>query len=164
MGAPQRKAHQRIGRVRAQQYNAELQRIRKTHGGRLTTRVVVEEARSKSNVLHDWFDWDQRRCAERDLLRQANALMQEVELVIETVGDHRPVRGWLSVVKDGERQYMPTVEVARSQNLSAQYISEARSILEGWLDRFKTMKKLMPAARHAKAAIRAIPSEDKEET
>ncbi len=54
---------------------AELERIRKQHGGRLTPEAVVLAARKPNNPLHREFDWNDKRMANRGRLDTARDLI-----------------------------------------------------------------------------------------
>lgn len=63
------------------QIAAELDRLASARGGRLLVDDVVEAARPELSLLHAHFDWDVKRCAERDLRQQARDLIARIRYV-----------------------------------------------------------------------------------
>jgi len=59
----------------------ELDRLASAKGGRLLVDDIIAAARPKGSTLHSEFDWDQKRCAARDLKRQARALIERVRYI-----------------------------------------------------------------------------------
>lgn len=64
---------------------AELKELERD-GGRLTPGDVVERARDPDNPLHEHFEWDDGKAAEKHRLSQARTLIKTVRLEI-TVRD-----------------------------------------------------------------------------
>jgi len=95
-----------------------LQEIYERHG-RLTSAIVIEEARPKNSPLHDQFDWDVKRNAEQFLLIQATRLIRKYRIVFnDSRGESVDVRAFYSVRDDEGRTYMPTTEIAATPFLS----------------------------------------------
>jgi hypothetical protein len=67
----------------------EFDRISAAHGGRLTSSLVVDEARPEQAPLHPAFEWDDEKAAERYRQHQASTLIRAVVLVPE-VTSHQP--------------------------------------------------------------------------
>lgn len=53
------------------------------HKGQITPKQVVEAARNPESPLHDEFEWDEAKAAERHWLDRARSLIRDVKIVIE---------------------------------------------------------------------------------
>lgn len=62
--------------------NRELTAIAAKKNGRLTPEEVVDEARDKDAPLHSFFEWDNKRGAEKYRLEQARRMIRGVTLVV----------------------------------------------------------------------------------
>lgn len=86
----------------------ELRRLHDQHGG-LFPEKVVDAARVDTSPLHEHFTWDDSEAAHQHRLNEARFLIREVKIVVH----HEPdrvvkVRGFVSVIHEGERRYMKT--------------------------------------------------------
>lgn len=61
-----------------------LAAIARKNGGLLTPNSVVLEARKKDSVLHDLFEWDEKKAAHAWRIDQARELIRSVKVVIKT--------------------------------------------------------------------------------
>lgn len=52
------------------------------NAGRLTPEAVVEDARSKTSPLHQYFEWDDKRAAHTARLEAARRLIKAVDLTV----------------------------------------------------------------------------------
>lgn len=59
---------------------AEMNRIAKSNGGKITPRELVEAARDDANPLHDYFEWDDTVAGEKYREMQARALIRSCVL------------------------------------------------------------------------------------
>lgn len=90
----------------AQVYGEELERIRTDHG-KITTKIIVEESRSSSNVLHDCFEWDDSVAGEKWREQQANDIIRNVMEVVVVEGKETRQRSFFGVIDDKEKIYVP---------------------------------------------------------
>ncbi len=76
---------------------AELTAIREQHG-KLTPKIVLEEARDPEHPLHNRFEWDDSIAAERYRIDQARTLISLVRVSFTTAeGVEKTVRGFHAV-------------------------------------------------------------------
>src|ERR1700756_5197076 len=57
--------------------------------GKITPKLVVDDAKSKTSPLHRFFDWNVTRAAYKFWLDQARELIASVTVVVHT--DHRTI-------------------------------------------------------------------------
>lgn len=69
---------------------SELSVIEETRG-KITPQLVIESAKNKKSVLHDYFEWDDSKAAQSWRVRQASSLLNNIKV---------------NVVKDGETKQL----------------------------------------------------------
>ena len=115
-------------RLPAQKAGEELERIERKHGV-VTPRNVLEESRPGKAILHDLFEWNDSRAAERFRLEQAQEIIGNIA-VVHVVQDapRTPVRAFMNIIpNDQERGYVSIVRVLTNQEYTRQLLEEALS-------------------------------------
>lgn len=72
---------------------AELKPLQDEHG-EITPGKVVEAAKNKKSVLHNYFVWDNKEAANRYRLSQASELLRRIEIKIIKDGEPRTLRAF----------------------------------------------------------------------
>lgn len=120
-------------KVDAQVAGDELERLRVERNGRLDSRDVVEAARWPQSPLHPAFEWDDRKAAESWRVEQAGHMIRHLTVVVEKPdGEERPIRAFVSVVRDADRSYTSVAHAMADADLRAQVIAAAWTELEAW--------------------------------
>lgn len=91
----------------------ELQAIYEHHG-KLTPRLVVDEAREEDHPLHDRFEWNNEIAGEAWRRDQAHRLIQSVRIVYKPANERegeKSVRAFHAVRKENGHVYEPTEKV-----------------------------------------------------
>jgi hypothetical protein len=101
-----------------------LLEIREANDGTLTAQAVVDAARPPDHPLHQHFEWDEEKAAEKYRVQQARQLIRIVKLqYIDKRGEVQRMRVFHSV-PDPEsvsgRSYVPLEEIERSEVMTAQ--------------------------------------------
>lgn len=98
----------------------QLQHIHDAHG-KLTPRIVLEEARDPESPLHGRFEWDDTVAAEKYRLEQAHELITMVRVVYRDAKDKpQSVRAFHAVPSTaGGFEYVSADEVARDAVVTA---------------------------------------------
>lgn len=128
--------------IDAQLVGDELERIRTRHNGRLSPEWVVHEAKSKRNPLHSLFEWDDNVAAQNWRVDQARGVIRSVEVVIEATEPAKPVRAFVSVVRDKDRSYTSVAHAMSDPELRRQVLLTALKELEAWRDRYAELVEL----------------------
>ena len=92
----------------------ELQRIRDRHG-KLSARLVVDDARDPAHPLHERFNWDDTSAAESWRVHQAAELIRSVRIRYVEATDKAPartVRAFHAVRREDGHSYEPAEKVA----------------------------------------------------
>jgi hypothetical protein len=109
-------------------YLSELRKLEQS--GPLTPPRVVDVARDVNNPLHECFDWDDTKAAEKYRLLQARWFIAAVlvDVYDVTKKEERLVvknaRALLNVVRGGKRQYISSIRIAKTTNLAEQAIDD----------------------------------------
>ncbi|WP_145923468.1 hypothetical protein [Sphingopyxis macrogoltabida] len=114
---------------------AVLERLRTTHNGRLTAEAVVTEAQPRTSPLHDAFEWDDRKAGRKWRLEQASHMIRSIEVIRLTPEQSKPIRAFVSVLRDEDRSYTSTAHALSDPELRAQVVSQAWRDLEAWRQR-----------------------------
>ena len=125
-----------------EQVIVEIERIRQSSGGTLNPVVVVREARRKSSVLHDYFEWDDSRAAYEFRLEQARKLIRVCIREIPECPDE-PVRAYVSLQDDrGRNGYRSITDVMSDDRLREKLLAEARRDMSLFRQKYAVLKEL----------------------
>lgn len=130
------------GNVDAQVAGAELERIRVLHNGRLESEMVVEAARDAASPLHPAFEWNDAIAAGAYRIEQAKYLIRSIEVVLDEDQDQRPMRAFVSVVRDEDRSYTSVGHAMADPDLRRQVLIGALRELEAWRERYAELVEL----------------------
>lgn len=86
----------------------ELKDIEDVHG-KVTPDLIVQSAKNKKSVIHNYFNWDDANAAARFRLQQASTLLRHIQI---------------KVIKDGESMYVRVYETLNRptvQNTSPEF-------------------------------------------
>lgn len=146
---PELKRQTLMGKKRAAVAVKALREIRKKEGGVLTSKMVLEYARDPDHPLHNFFEWDDSLAAERYRLEQAGHLVRHLYAVVVMKDSKKPealpVRVYMHVKKNGERQYVPYDEIAEAPDLADQVLENTKRDLENIMARYAAYKRLFSA-------------------
>lgn len=143
--------------VDAQTVGVTLDRLQRGYGGRLTPRLIVDEARPKGSVLHPIFEWDDARAAEAHRQQQARQLITSVRIVRYADDDDQSpqlVRCYVNLADpfgvDGEapaHAYRPLVQVIADEGMRLQLLVQARRDMKTFMTRYMEFQELIEAAQ-----------------
>lgn len=125
-----------------QAVGSELERIRVRHNGRLEPDWVVHAAKQSSNPLHDLFEWNDNVAAQAYRVDQARSVIRSIEVVVEQAQQSKPVRAFVSVVRENDRSYTSVVDAMADPDLRKQVLRTALSELEAWRKRYAELVEL----------------------
>jgi hypothetical protein len=107
--------------------------------GSITPEMVLEEAKPKTSVLHNCFEWDDTEAGRKYRLWQARNLITSVRVVYET---KPPERVYVRVETAPARyKTIENVTVAERDVL----IAEAARGLRAWLNRYHELSERLPS-------------------
>jgi len=127
----------------------ELAAIRKRRG-MLTPADVVDASRSADAPLHRCFEWDDSKAGELYRHSQASTLVRAVVVIESSKGDYNQ---FTLVVKDNQRQYIETIEVANDDMLFVSAHRELMRHLEGCAESLRRLEMLRDVKKAAKLRL-----------
>lgn len=159
-------------RKKAPAYAKALYMLRQEMDRELKPKDVIEAARNPKNALHDYFEWDNRKAADRYRLDQARYLLGAVRVEIidpdtgETTNSHR----WLTSVKIFEGDAPEPIRVYQPEDVAKldpftrnQILCTALRELSAWAGKYKDYKELAEVATWLeRTASRMLPNFMKE--
>ena len=108
---------------------------------------LIDDAKAKESPLHDYFEWNNKRAAERWRIEQARYLLRGITVVITTPeGEERTTRAFHSVTLDGSyeinvpKTYVTVQRAMSEDELRTQVIEEALKKIKSWQRRYKEYK------------------------
>ena len=124
-----------------------LKQIAARDGGLLRPAAVVEAARPKDSPLHNAFEWNDGKAAEKYRLIQAQYLIRSFRVTVEDNGAkyETPVFVGVSSDRDGGKANNPyrlAEDVAKSADLLAVAEADALEQLRGLKNRYDYLKRL----------------------
>lgn len=120
---------------------------------------IVDDARPENSPLHPAFEWDDRIAAERHRENQARELVTALIVTVarqegEDEDDTQQVCvGFVSVVSDDRRGYVPIAEAFTQRGFRQQVIDEALRGLEAWRTRYNGLSELSAVYAAAEEAL-----------
>lgn len=139
------------------------------HMGSFTPTDVVEAARPDTSPLHEHFEWDDLKAAEKYRLHEARQLVSHIAVIVKVNGKDTQTRAFHSItVQDGdndvEHRYTAIKIVSANPDMRDQVVQKALVELEGWQKRheqyadifgndlFEEIKKTTRRVRTARSA------------
>jgi len=128
----------------------ELESIRKRHDGFLRPADVVAFARNPKTSLHERFEWDDGKAAEKYRLEQARHLIRFTVRVISD--DAPPIPFYVSLKDDRDNgdSYRALADVMDDPSLRTKLLGQALREAEAWRVRYERLAELRPIAQAIK--------------
>jgi hypothetical protein len=122
-----------------------LLEIAKQNGGVLLPQDVVNAARPATSPLHQFFEWNNGRAAEKWRLHEARNLIRVVVDVLEVNGVMTNVRAFYSLMPDRSAEgggYRITVDILAKPEQREQLLSDALDELTVFQDKYAMLSEL----------------------
>lgn len=137
-----------FGAEKAQAYGECLANIEEKKGI-LTPTIVIQEAKKKKSVMHDYFEWDDSIAGPKYRIHQARQLMNHIEVEIINNGDKEPERikmfHNIQIIDDSkDRAYLSLSTIISSADYRNQIIEKALKELQAWQHRYLQYAELKP--------------------
>jgi hypothetical protein len=103
----------------------------KNNNGDLKPEYVVKEAKKKSSVLHDLFEWDNTEAGEKWRIAQARNIINHIMEVTIVCEIETEQRGWQPITSEvGENVYVTSDVAVSNPNYRKQLIDRMISTME----------------------------------
>lgn len=116
----------------------------------LTAENLLNRAKDKKSLLHDFFDWDNSSAAEKWRLHEARHVVNEIKIIVDqkSLYNYENVKVTILSPETGEliqeRQYKSHVDIMNSEDFRKQMITTALNHITYWEDKYKHYKELQP--------------------
>lgn len=140
----------------AQPVGEKLEELANGHG-RLTTEVVLKEAKKQSSVLHQFFTWDDTKAANEYRKIEARWLIASVSVVRYDVKE--PVRAFVNVVAKEEQLYHTIQSAMSDEELRKALLTRALAELEGIQKRYATLTELAKVFKSIERVAKVVRKE-----
>ena len=123
----------------AQKVGEVCERLEKK--GKLTPTALVDASRRSNAPLHNLFEWDNEKAADKYRESQAAYFIRSIEVVV--TGTAEPTRAFVSVSIDGEsRQYVNIDTAIKTEPMRDQVLSDAFAELKAFKRKYSNLKEL----------------------
>lgn len=129
--------------ISANDAGAELERIRKKYG-ELKPEHVVAESKKTTSILHDLFQWDNKKAAEQFRLAQAANIIRSIRLVIINEEVKCSVRAFVNVrpADNSPRSYVTIQEAVNNEASYKDLLEQAKTDMERFVRKYSQLKEL----------------------
>lgn len=136
----------------AQKFGEQIEALIEANDGSIVVTQVVDDAKHEDSPLHEFFEWNDQRAAERYRLNQARYILRSIEVMIKAEdGQENTVRAFHHVTVDDSftsarnkaEHVVVTIQRAMSEeDLRKQIIEEALRQLQAWQRKYRQYKEL----------------------
>ena len=103
----------------------------KDKDGHITTKKIVEGAKSKKSPIHKYFEWENNKAAEQFRLQQGRNLIEQVVEIVVVAGEQTEQRSYVSVtVINKGKVYVDLKNAIETEDYRKQLLNRAIAILE----------------------------------
>lgn len=128
-----------IYKVSAQEAGKELERITDKFGA-LTPELVVEESKSETAVLHNCFEWDDQKAAEKYRVVQAHQILRTITARIPSSDGKEPVSVRAFVHIDGN--YETVAKAISVPDMYQSLLNDAMKEMESFRQKYRNIQEL----------------------
>jgi hypothetical protein len=97
---------------------AELVKVQQRYGS-VSAHTVLREAKKKSSPLHNYFEWDDSKAAQKWRMHEARMLIATAKVYVSEVSPET-VRAFVSLKTDEGRRFVETAEALTDDQIAAE--------------------------------------------
>ncbi len=116
-----------------------LRKIEEKYGG-LKPKYVVHEARNKEHALHNAFEWNDGKAAEKWREEQARSMIRVI--VVEREYSEEPIRAFVSIQDNEGHRYMNFEDCMVDTALAEKQLQQAKKELQRTMEKWEHLKQL----------------------
>ena len=127
----------------AEQAALELETIRKKYGD-LKPQYVVAESKKKGSYLHDYFEWDNKKAADKWRIEQARWLLRNINVEIIHNEVSAKVRAFVHVREEKKlpRNYVPIQEAIINDQAYQDLLEQSKEDMENFISTYSQITEL----------------------
>lgn len=136
-----------IRRVSPQVVGERLAYLKRKHG-KVTPRVLCDDASRPRSPIRPCFEWDEAEAADQRRMEQARYLLRSITVVSARIvkgAPKEPTRAWVAVRSEEnpeEQEYCYIGSVLATPERRKELVAKAKRDLESWLRKYKQLKEL----------------------
>ena len=157
-----------LSQIDPQVAGEELERVRNKNKGELTNKALVNSQRKKNAPLHNCFEWDDGKAANKHRERQASEIIRSVRVAYQkSDGEQKTIRAYSSIRKTDEVTerpryfYTDTVEALQDDDLKKHILEAAFRGLNAWRKRWADLNECTEALCDVDLALKKIDNQIK---
>lgn len=125
----------------AQKYGERLEYLSSQNKGKITPNIVIQDAKQKKSVLHNYFEWDETEAAKQYRIQQARNLINHVVEVVVIEGKQSKQRSFFSVKNGNNNTIYVTIKKAiNTPNYRVQLLNQLITNLENITELMKMFR------------------------
>jgi len=142
----------RITDSQAKEYGDCFDEIANNNGGGLTAQLVVDEAKITKGLLHNYFEWNNKKAGDKHRLSQARDLIRNIKVKYYDLGPEKRTvdggRAWENLVTEDDnlpnapRIYLPKLVIMNDDALRGRLIHRALEEVRIWQKRYRRLHEL----------------------
>ena len=131
-----------FGKEKAQIYGERLSELEEKNG-KITAHVIVEDAKNINSPLHDAFEWDDKKEAERWRIHKARRLIDCIITVVVINEKEYTMPSYVNIEIENDKGYYPIEEVMKTEKGRDNLLDQAWDDLETWRERYDYFKEFV---------------------
>ena len=125
----------------AQMYGERLDYLASKNKGKVTPDMVIDDAKQKSSVFYNYFEWNQTEAARQYRIQQARQLINHIVEVVVIEGKQSKQRSFFSIKNGGGNKAYVTIRTAVSKpNYRIQLLNQLISTMENATELMKMFR------------------------
>ena len=128
--------------VKAQVAGEHLESLERKHGA-ITPRLIVNDARPTSALLHNCFEWNESVAAEKYRESQASYMLRNLVTVsVAQSQEQSEIRAFVNVVTDDDSKYVSVSTAMGDDDMRKQVLKNALSELAAFKKKYGQLSEL----------------------
>lgn len=128
--------------VKAQDAGEHLEKLERQHGS-VTPKLIVDDARPKTALLHKCFEWDDAEAAEKYRESQAGFILRNlVNVSVTQSPELSEVRAFVNVVKEGDSKFVSVTTAMSNDEMRQHVLKTALSELMAFKKKYGQLEEL----------------------
>lgn len=128
--------------VKAQDAGEHLKKLERQHGA-VTPKLIVDDARPKTALLHKCFEWNDGIAAEKYRESQAGFILRNLVTVSVTKTEEQSeVRAFVNIIKEGDSKFISVTTAMSDDDMRQQVLNNALSELMAFKKKYGQLEEL----------------------
>lgn len=128
--------------IKAQVAGEFIEKLEEKHG-KVTPRIILDASKTESAPLHNCFEWDDTKAAEKYRETQATAILRNLTVTVETVEESTPktVRAFVKATEE-KHSYISVISAMSNEKLRESLLQAAFDELRKFQRKYADLQEL----------------------